>query len=81
MGCRFRWSVPSWCAAVAGDRISIGAGTKVVAEVLREAGVPVRLRRRWPVVEEHGRIAWVVGIRVAPATGGVVPMSATREWR
>ena len=68
-------------AAVAGDRISIGAGTKVVAEVLREAGVPVRLRRRWPVVEEHGRIAWVVGIRVAPATGGVVPMSATREWR
>ncbi len=68
-------------AAIPGDRISIGSGTKVVAEVLREAGVPVRLRSRWPVVEEHGRIAWVVGIRVAPAVGSAVTMSATRESR
>ena len=54
-----------------GDRISIGSGTKGVAEALREAGVPVRLRSRWPVVEERGRIAWVVGVRVAPATAGI----------
>ena len=65
-----------------GDRISIGRGSKPVTEALREAGVPPRLRSRWPVVEEHGRIAWVVGVRVAPSTtGSVVTMSATKERR
>ncbi|HAX81016.1 MAG TPA: tRNA lysidine(34) synthetase TilS [Actinobacteria bacterium] len=63
-----------------GDRIAMGRGSKLVAEALREAGVPERLRRRWPVVEEHGRIAWVVGVRVAPggAEAGVA-MAARRE--
>ena len=65
-----------------GDRISFGGGTKSVTEALREAGVPVRLRSRWPVVEERGRIAWVVGVRAAPTTtGSVVAMSATKERR
>src|SRR3990172_4923818 len=69
-------------AARPGDRIAIGAGTKRVTEALREAGVPPRLRARWPVVEERGRIAWVVGVRVAPTVAGPsVSMSATRELR
>jgi len=68
-------------AARPGDRIAIGAGTKRVTEALREAGVPPRLRSRWPVVEDRGRIAWVVGVRVAPASAGepVMAMSATKE--
>lgn len=69
-------------AARPGDRISIGRGTKAVADALREAAIPVRLRSRWPVVESHGRIAWVVGVRVAPSDGGeVVAMTARRERR
>ncbi|MBI5158429.1 MAG: tRNA lysidine(34) synthetase TilS [Acidimicrobiia bacterium] len=68
-------------AARPGDRIAIGVGTKRVTEALREAGVPPRLRARWPVIDERGRIAWVVGVRVAPtpAGGSVVPMSAMKE--
>ena len=68
-------------AARPGDRIAIGAGSKRVTEALREAGVPPRLRGRWPVIEDRGRIAWVVGVRVAPspAGGSVVAMSATKE--
>lgn len=66
--------------AAVGDRISMGAGTKPVGEVLREAGVAPRLRSRWPVIETRGRIGWVVGVRVAPAAGGAtVLMSATKE--
>ncbi len=65
-----------------GDRIDIGGGHKAVAEALREAGVPPRLRRRWPVVEDRGRIVWVVGVRVAPRESGpVVAMTARREQR
>jgi tRNA(Ile)-lysidine synthase len=68
-------------AARPGDRIAIGVGTKRVTEALREAGVPPRLRARWPVVEERGRIAWVVGVRVASTSAGdgVVAMSAMKE--
>ena len=65
-----------------GDRIDIRRGRKQVTDVLREAGVPPRLRSRWPVVEDHGRIVWVVGVRVAPAERGpVVAMTARRERR
>jgi tRNA(Ile)-lysidine synthase len=65
-----------------GDRIDIRRGRKQVADVLREAGVPPRLRSRWPVVEDHGRIVWVVGVRVAPAADGpMVAMTARRERR
>lgn len=53
------------CAAE-GDTISMGDGSKSVFEALREAGVPPRLRRIWPVVEQGGRMVWVVGSRHAP---------------
>lgn len=49
-----------------GDRIDIGAGSKSVRTVLSEAGIAVRLRSTWPVVANGGRIAAIVGIRVAP---------------
>ena len=49
-----------------GDRIEIEAGSKTVRDVLAEHEVPVRHRSTWPVVESGGRIAVVVGIRVAP---------------
>ena len=52
-------------AAAAGDRIDIGTGSKKVADALNEAGIPLRKRPAWPVVECRGRIAWVVGVRVA----------------
>ncbi|MEA2010641.1 MAG: tRNA lysidine(34) synthetase TilS, partial [Actinomycetota bacterium] len=48
-----------------GDRIEIAGGSKGVRTVLSEHGVPVRLRSTWPVVVTGGRIAVVVGIRVA----------------
>ena len=68
---------PDWCrlalpsgqlrvrAAVAGDRVDIGTGSKKVTDALNEAGIPVRKRPAWPVVESRGRIAWVAGVRVA----------------
>jgi len=52
-------------AAVEGDRVDIGTGSKKVADALNEVGVPVRKRPGWPVVECRGRIAWVAGVRVA----------------
>jgi len=52
-------------AARPGDTIAMGEGSKSVAEALREAGVPVRLRAVWPVVEQAGRMVWVVESRYA----------------
>jgi tRNA(Ile)-lysidine synthase len=52
----------------AGDRIDIAAGTKPVAEVLREAGVAPRLRPVWPVVWVGAKIAAVAGLRPASWT-------------
>ncbi len=52
-------------AAVDGDRVDIGTGSKKVADAFNEAGVPVRKRPAWPVVDSRGRIAWVAGVRVA----------------
>jgi tRNA(Ile)-lysidine synthase len=49
-----------------GDRIEIKGGSKGVRTVLSEHEVPVRLRSTWPVVVSGGRIAVVVGVRVAP---------------
>ena len=75
-GERLRMS-PDWCrlalprgritvrAAEDGDRVDIGTGSKKVADAFNEAGVPVRKRAAWPVVESRGRIAWVAGVRVA----------------
>lgn len=50
---------------VAGERIDIGGGHKLVADAMAEAGVPVRLRSTWPVVVVHGKIAWIAGVRPA----------------
>lgn len=52
-------------AAAAGDRIAIRSGAKRVADALAESGVPLRLRRRWPVVDVDGTIAWIPGVRAA----------------
>ncbi|MGC9530517.1 MAG: tRNA lysidine(34) synthetase TilS [Candidatus Bipolaricaulaceae bacterium] len=50
-----------------GDRIRpLGmTGTKKVKDLLSEARVPWRDRRRWPVVCDRRGIAWVVGVRVS----------------
>ncbi len=50
---------------VPGDRIDIDGGSKSVADAFGEAGVALRKRSAWPVVESHGRIAWIAGVRVA----------------
>jgi tRNA(Ile)-lysidine synthase len=52
-------------AAGGGEGIDLGKGTKTLAAALGEAGVAPRLRPAWPVVEAHGRIAWVAGVRIA----------------
>lgn len=67
-------------AARPGDRIALREGAKKVTDALREAGVAPRLRARWPVVEQHGRIAWVVGVRVAAAREGEhrMPVAAAK---
>ncbi len=49
-----------------GDRIEIEGGSKAVRTVLSEHAIPVRHRSTWPVVIAGGRIAVIVGIRVAP---------------
>ncbi|NND84798.1 MAG: tRNA lysidine(34) synthetase TilS [Acidimicrobiia bacterium] len=48
------------------DRITMGAGHKVVWDALAEAGVPAELRPAWPVVHAAGEIAWVPLVRRAP---------------
>ena len=65
-------------AAVPGDRIDVGGGSKPVYEALREAGVPGRVRSRWPVVHGGGRMIWVPGARVAAGTGPSGPGDAIR---
>ncbi|MCP4309186.1 MAG: tRNA lysidine(34) synthetase TilS [bacterium] len=64
-----RLALPSGRLAVRapqrGDRIDIGTGSKKVADALNEAGIAVRRRPAWPLVESRGRIAWVAGVRVA----------------
>ena len=64
-----------------GEHIDIGEGSKPVAEALSEAAVGRRLRAGWPVVAARGKIAWLVGVRVAawaraPATGTVLQLTA-----
>lgn len=55
-------------SAAPGDTISMGDGSKDVGDALREAGVPARLRPVWPVVEQAGRMVWVIGCRIAAGT-------------
>lgn len=52
-------------AAGAGERIAIGGGSKPVREAMAEAGIPVRLRPGWPVIDVRGKIAAVAGARAA----------------
>lgn len=47
------------------NRIEIGTGTKAVADALAEAGVPRRLRTRWPVIIAGDRVAMIPGVRTA----------------
>jgi len=67
-----------------GERIDLGSGpadattgSKSVRQAMAEAGIPARLRPGWPVVTVRGKIAWVLGARVAtwasasPSTPGV----------
>ncbi|MEY3020596.1 MAG: tRNA lysidine(34) synthetase TilS [Actinomycetota bacterium] len=49
-----------------GDRIRLPGGTRVLGDVLAEAGVPRAVRSRWPVVAhaDDARVVWVPGIAV-----------------
>jgi len=54
-------------AMVPGDRIRGPGGTRRVADVLRDAGMPRAIRARWPIVEEAGaaaRVVWIPGVAV-----------------
>lgn len=44
-----------------GDRIRMSGGRRRVVEVLRDAGVPVRLRRIWPVLDVDDAVVWIPG--------------------
>jgi hypothetical protein len=48
-----------------GDRIDVTNGSTPVKEVLRVAGVPRRLRPHSPIVTVDGKIAALIGVRVA----------------
>jgi tRNA(Ile)-lysidine synthase len=52
--------------AAKGERIDVDEGSKAIRTVLSERGIPVRRRAGWPVVANGGRIAAIVGVRVAP---------------
>jgi tRNA(Ile)-lysidine synthase len=64
-------------APIAGDQVDLKSGTKAVADALREAGIPLRRRPAWPVIESRGRIVWVAGVRVAAWARGEPP---TNTW-
>ena len=52
--------------AVAGDRIALRSGSKLVRDAMSEAGIPRRLRPVWPVITVGAKIAAVPAVRVAP---------------
>jgi len=56
-------------AAADGEKIDIGVGSKLVRDAMAEAGIPLRLRRDWPLVAQHGRIVWIAGGRIAAFAG------------
>jgi tRNA(Ile)-lysidine synthase len=47
-----------------GDRLHTPAGTKRVAAVLVDLGVPLAVRQRWPVVAAGDRVVWLPGLAV-----------------
>jgi len=67
-------------ASAVGDRIDIGTGSKKVSDAFGEAGIPIRKRRAWPVIEVRGRIAWIVGVRVASWARVETPLSRWVEF-
>ena len=56
--------------ARADERIAIIGGSKRVGDALAEARVPQRVRSGWPVLVTNGTIAWIPGVRAAPAAPG-----------
>lgn len=70
-------------AAAVGDRIGLRVGSKPVADLLAEAGVPRRLRRAWPLLVEDANIASVPPLRTArwaePIDGAAVAVTVRRE--
>jgi hypothetical protein len=66
-----------------GETLAVRGGAKRVVDVLREGGVPARLRLQWPVLTADGRMVWVVGVRAAestlPEAGPVLLVTARRE--
>jgi tRNA(Ile)-lysidine synthase len=68
-------------AVAEGARIDIETGTKPVRTALAERGIPVRSRSTWPVVAEGGRIAAIVGIRVAPWARPTTRQAVAIRWK
>jgi tRNA(Ile)-lysidine synthase len=54
-----------------GDRIRTSGGTRRVAEVFAEAGVPRPVRERWPLVTLDGRVLWVPGLAADASVAAV----------
>ncbi len=61
-------------AANADDRIATEAGHGRVFEMLRARGVPMSLRRRFPLLARGEEVVWIPGIRTAP-------LLAPSPWR
>lgn len=66
--------------------LGMGGHTRKVSDLLGEAGIPWRLRARWPVVTSaEGKVVWLPGVRLAhpvritAATRQVVRLSVKRE--
>lgn len=65
--------------------LGMGGHTRKVSDLLGEAGVPWRLRARWPVVISEEDVVWLPGVRlshtvrVTAATRQVVRLSIQRE--
>jgi tRNA(Ile)-lysidine synthase len=65
---RLRLAIPSGLGPLTvrhrrpGDRIRTPAGTKRVAAVLVDLGVPLAVRERWPVVAAGERVVWLPGL-------------------
>ena len=47
-----------------GDRILLGAGTRRLADVHRDAGLPRPARAVWPVLVADDRVVWIPGLAV-----------------
>jgi tRNA(Ile)-lysidine synthase len=47
-----------------GDRVRTVAGTRRVADVFVDAGVPRAVRDRWPLLAAGDRVVWVPGVEV-----------------